>query len=94
MLLAFALVFAQLGAINHAYSHLSSTDPQGIAAKTSHPCPDCQSFSPMLAGAGAASNTLTLLHLAAETAQQTLVAPQVAAAPRHNFQSRAPPLQS
>ena len=95
LLLAFALVVAQLGAITHAYTHMRlGADPQGIAAKTSHSCPDCQSFSPLLAGAGTSSNTLTLLHLQAETAPQALLAPLVAEAPRHSFQSRAPPLQS
>ena len=94
-MLAFALVFAQLGAISHAYSHLrSGADPQGVAAKTSHTCPDCQSFSPVLAGAGAASSALTLLHLQAETAHQNLLAPLVAHSPQHAFRSRAPPLQS
>ncbi len=95
LLLAFALVFAQLGAITHAYTHLRlGADPQGIAAKTSHSCPECQSFSPLLAGAGTASSTLNLLQLRAEAAPQALYAPLVTEAPRHTFQSRAPPLLS
>ena len=95
LLAAFALVLAQLGAITHAYAHLRvGADPQGIAAKTSHSCPDCQSFSPLLAGAGTASNTLSLLQPQSATATPTLLAPIVARAPRYSFQSRAPPLQS
>ncbi len=95
VLLAFALVFAQLGAITHAYAHLrAGADPQGIAAKTSHSCPDCQSFSPLLAGAGTASHTLSLLQQQTVTAPPTLLAPIVARTPQHSFQSRAPPLQS
>lgn len=92
LLLACALVFAQLGAITHDYSHLRlGGDSQGLATKSSHSCPDCQSFSPVLAGAGAASNPLTLSHLRAETSYQTLLAPLVAHAPQHAFRSRAPP---
>lgn len=95
VLLACALVFAQLGAIRHACAHLrAGADPQGIAAKTSHGCPDCQSFSPLLAGAGTSSNTHSLLPQQAEAALPTLLAPVVARAPRHSFQSRAPPLLS
>ena len=95
LLLALTLIFAQFGAVAHDYSHLRLTgDPQGIAAKTTHSCPDCQSFSPVLGGAGAASNTLTLSHLRAETAYHVLLAPLVAHAPQLAFRSRAPPLLS
>lgn len=95
VLLAFALVFAQLGAITHAYAHLrAGADPQGIAAKASHGCPDCQSFSPMLAGAGTPANALALLQAQAASAPPTLLAPIEMRAPRHSFQSRAPPLLS
>lgn len=93
MLLALALIFAQLGAVAHDYSHLRlGSDSQGMAAKTSHSCPDCQSFSPVLGGAGAASNTLTVSHLPADTSYHLLLAPLVAHTPQHAFRSRAPPL--
>ena len=95
LLLALALVFAQFGAVAHDYSHLRlGGDSQGIAAKTSHSCPDCQSFSPVLGGAGAASNTLSVSHLRAETPYHDLLAPLVAHTPQHAFRSRAPPLLS
>jgi hypothetical protein len=95
LLLALALVFAQFGAVAHDYSHLRlNGDSQGIAAKTSHSCPDCQSFSPVLGGAGAASTSLTLSHLRADTVYQDLFPPLVAHTPQHAFRSRAPPLLS
>jgi hypothetical protein len=93
LLLALALVFAQLGAVTHGYAHLRPVGAaQGMPAKVSHGCPDCQSFAPLLASAGASSHALTLTPLQAQAIYHSFSAPLRGQAPQLAFRSRAPPL--
>lgn len=91
---ALALLLAQLGAMNHAYSHVpragaSSNQTQPLSGHEY--CGDCLNFAPLLASAGAPEGIVLALpppeptlHTAAET-----VSPQLK--PRLSFRSRAPP---
>jgi hypothetical protein len=93
VLLAFALIFAQLGAITHLYSHVRmGGDATGLAAKISHVCPDCQSFAPVLGNAGASTHTVAMASTQGATRYLLPLAPRFARAPLTAFRSRAPPL--
>jgi hypothetical protein len=55
---ALALVFAQLGAMAHAYTHVpqtraASAQPQQTSPSVHDFCSDCLNFAPLLAAAGA-----------------------------------------
>jgi hypothetical protein len=87
MLLALALVLAQTGAVMHGYSHLRASSPA-----SSHSCPDCLSFAPLLAAAGATSHSLSVAPAQSGTTYRIPVAPLSGQSPQHAFRSRAPPL--
>jgi hypothetical protein len=93
MLLVFALVLAQTGAVLHEYSHLvASHDAPASPATSSQSCPDCLSFAPVLAAAGGTSHAPTVARLQVERIYATPVAPIAGQSPQHAFRSRAPPL--
>ena len=93
VLLALALVFAQLGAITHLYSHLrAGADAGALAAKISHVCPDCQSFAPVLGSSGASTHAFAMASAQGAMLYQVPLAPRFARAPLTAFRSRAPPL--
>jgi hypothetical protein len=55
---AVALLFAQLGAMSHAYSHdaaIGSPTTHQTGASSHDPCNDCLAYAPLLAAAGAPS---------------------------------------
>ncbi len=94
LLLGFALLFAQAGALVHGYSHSHLSAPSalpGAPATAGQACPDCLSFAVVLAAAGHRSHPFA-------AARGSIGAPQAPAAPhlvglspRHAFLSRAPP---
>jgi hypothetical protein len=93
MLLALALVFAQIGAVMHGYSHLGASGETPHAPLTSgHSCPDCLSFAPLLAAAGATSHSLTVAPAQSRATYRIPVAPLRGQSPQSSFRSRAPPL--
>jgi hypothetical protein len=93
MLLALALVLAQTGAVMHGYSHLrASGETPPASPASSHSCPDCLSFAPLLAAAGATSHSLSVAPAQSGTTYRIPVAPLSGQSPQHAFRSRAPPL--
>jgi hypothetical protein len=93
---AIALLLAQLGAMNHAYSHV----PQ-VAATVQSPnpaahsiCDDCLSFAPVLSAAGSP----TLLSFVAPPARAIALRAVAASLLNHRldlaFRSRAPPVSA
>ena len=89
LVLAFALLFAQAGALLHATSHaVEQRDPAGLHTL----CTQCLSFSSVLSiapgGGGALAPALALFAIFLAC---TLVAPLVAGTPTLAFRSRAPP---
>jgi thiol-disulfide isomerase/thioredoxin len=104
VLLALALVLAQIGAVTHSYTHLrlSGGNPNSLlsangpvndsALKLNHDCSDCRSFAPVLAAAGDVGPGLGVAYVAVVSTFVALHAPTIARRPAHSFQSRAPPL--
>ena len=92
VLLAFALGFAQTGAILHGYSHLKvSAELLSTPGVGTQPCQACCSFAPMLAAAGAKNHSLHIAPAPAGALCRTPTSPLLALSPRHAFLSRGPP---
>jgi hypothetical protein len=92
IVLTIALVFAQIGALAHAYSHLKSNagNPDRAALHTSL-CGDCANFGAVLmpAGASAACVLLPIRPVCVcVDPQSTALASN---ATRHYFQAQGPP---
>ncbi|MGH8249783.1 MAG: hypothetical protein ACREVI_03635 [Steroidobacteraceae bacterium] len=89
-LLSLALLFGQLGAEAHAYSHLSG-DSQGLP-ETTQLCRACLSFAP-LQGVVGGSATVSISHACMAETFVRLDASPVPRSPAHPaFRSRAPPI--
>jgi hypothetical protein len=89
LVLAFALLFAQAGALLHATSHAAERrDTTGLHTQL---CGQCLSFSTVLAfAAGGASYVAPLQHIA-EICVGVATAPLTGHRPAAAFRSRAPP---
>jgi hypothetical protein len=92
---AIALFFAQLGAMNHAYSHL----PRSVAATAQQTnsasrdvCDDCLSFAPVLSAAGSSAALPLIEPPARITALRAVATSLVNRRPNLAFRSRAPPV--
>jgi hypothetical protein len=95
LLLAFALLFAQAGALVHGYSHSHASAPSavpGAPATAGQACPDCLSFAVVLAAAGGRSHPLTAARGSVGVPAAPATAHLAALSPRHAFLSRAPPV--
>lgn len=89
---AWALLFAQYGALAHAYSHLHSTSTSTYFLDAhGKQCADCLTFAPLLSTAGAPSSEPFIapqsVSLAPAAAADSLIARRFSAA----YSSRAPP---
>jgi hypothetical protein len=89
IILSLALLFAQLGAVAHAYSH-SNPDQIGQSHQTQL-CGQCQSGTPLLAAAGCPAQLFTLHAPDTCAVSSASSVSLIEAGPRHSFQSRAPP---
>jgi hypothetical protein len=96
LIAALALIFAQLGAMAHAYSHAPET------TSTSSPqsklgihdlCKDCLNFAPLLSAAGAPTALPFALPQPCSMAPQAQIACLVEHKSRLAFRSRAPPVK-
>jgi hypothetical protein len=87
-----ALLFAQLGAMSHAYSHDAARSASHRTAVNSHDlCNDCLAYAPLLSAAGA-PGTLPLLQPPGRgPVTSTTLGSQVELSPIPAFRSRAPP---
>jgi hypothetical protein len=92
---ALALFVAQLGAMNHAYSHV----PGANAPTTSHPtpgshdvCDDCLNFAPLLSASGAGTALPLVPPPGRAMASRAVAISRVHLYPRPAFRSRAPPV--
>ncbi len=92
MLLALALLIAQIGAVMHGYAHLSASGESRGAPASSQSCPDCLAYAPVLAAAGGTSHSPAFAQAQIGATYRTPVAPLVGYSPQHAFLSRAPPL--
>jgi hypothetical protein len=93
LILALVLALAQTGAVLHGYLHLRAAgETLPPAPVSSHPCPDCLSFAPLLAAAGATSHSLSVARAHSGTTYRIPVAPLSGQSPQYAFRSRAPPL--
>ncbi len=81
VLVVLALAFAQVGAIQHQYSH-------GTSGQV---CSDCLSFAPLLATAGGKVHWPVVACAPPAVTYPLLVAPLVGQPPQHAYRSRAPP---
>ena len=92
---AIALFFAQLGAIAHAYTHLTSTSRSNAYSQTlkvHEVCSDCLNFAPLLAPGGTPAVIPVSLQFAQSAAPQTSPASSLAHRTYLAFRSRAPPV--
>ena len=89
-LLSLALLFGQLGAEAHAYSHLSD-DSKGLP-DTAQSCRACLSFAPLASAVGGSPSAF-VVHQCATDSFVPLDEVLVPDSPSHRaFQSRAPPV--
>lgn len=92
VLLALALLFAQTGALLHAYSHhRASAELLNTSGGSGEACQACCSFAPMLAAASGKHNPLHIVPPHAGALRLVPATPLVALSPRHSFLSRGPP---
>jgi hypothetical protein len=95
LIAALALFFAQLGAMTHAYSHLSEKPPvssqQGNLGIHDF-CKDCLNFAPLLSAAGAPGLLPFALPQACRVAPQAQITCLVDLKFLLAFRSRAPPV--
>jgi hypothetical protein len=96
LIAAVVLVLAQLGAMNHAYSHVpqAAATVQGVNPAAHSICDDCLSFAPVLSSAGSPA----VLSFVAPPAR-AIALRAVAASLLNNrlclaFRSRAPPVSA
>jgi hypothetical protein len=89
-----ALLFAQLGAMSHAYSHdaaLESASTHQSGASTHDPCKDCLAYAPLLAAAGATGTLPSIQPQGRGLATRASADSLVDLSLRLAFRSRAPP---
>ena len=95
LIAALALIFAQLGAMAHAYTHVPETTSvasQQAKLGIHDLCKDCLNFAPLLSAAGAPAALPFSLPQACNLAPQAQIACLVALKSRLAFRSRAPPV--
>jgi hypothetical protein len=94
LIAALALVFAQLGAMAHAYTHApenTSVSSQQAKLGIHDLCKDCLNFAPLLSAAGAPTTLPFALPQTCSLAPQTQISCLVELKFRLAFRSRAPP---
>ena len=87
--LSLALLFAQLGTVVHANSHLR--DNPHAAPTQAQLCGQCASFAPMQNMVGSAPAVLFALHVSLDRATDLSVDASIPSAAFTAFRSRAPP---
>jgi hypothetical protein len=95
LIAALALLFAQLGAMAHAYSHVpeaTSVSAQQAKLGIHDFCKDCLNFAPLLSAAGAPTALPFSIPQACNPAPQAQIACLVELKFRLAFRSRAPPV--
>jgi hypothetical protein len=95
LIAALALIFAQLGAMTHAYSH--TPEKSLVASQQANPgihdfCKDCLNFAPLLSAAGAPVPLPLALAQACSVAPQAQITCLVNLKFLLAFRSRAPPV--
>ena len=88
VLLVFALLFAQTGALLHQYRHLRAPSAPPASGQT---CADCLSFSPLLTAAGGATHLLVISRAQNGVSYRSPSVPAFARPPQHAFLPRGPP---
>ena len=96
VLAALALLFAQLGALSHAYSHdaavASTASTHRTGAAGHDPCNECLAYAPLLCAAGAPAALPVPLPQSRGLATRTTAASLLNLDLTLAFRSRAPPL--
>jgi hypothetical protein len=87
--LSLAVLFAQLGMVVHASSHLKS-DPHAVPTQAQL-CGQCASFAPLQNMAGNAPAVLFVVHVSHARAPECAAIANVPCAAFTAFRSRAPP---
>ena len=87
--LSLALLFAQLGMVVHASTHLKS-NPHATPTQAQL-CGECLSFAPMQNMVGGAPTVVLAVHVSHDRAQEFAAVPSVPHRAFSAFRSRAPP---
>jgi hypothetical protein len=90
--LSLALLFAQLGMVLHAGSHLKA-DPHATPTQAQF-CGQCASFAPMQNMVGGAPAVLLAVHVSHDRAIDSVAVVSVPDRAFSAFRSRAPPIPS
>lgn len=86
------VLFAQLGAQAHAYSHLAkSPDPIQRNAHSSAACVECSAFAPLLTAVGSAAFPVVVAVVEPPTITASLAVGVHSASACTAYRSRAPP---
>ena len=88
--LSLALLFAQLGMVAHASTHLKQ-NPHATPTQTQL-CGECASFAPMQSMVGGAPTVLLAVHVSHDRAADCIAAISVPHRAFTAFRSRAPPV--
>jgi hypothetical protein len=88
--LSLALLFAQLGMVVHASSHLDS-DPHALPTQNQL-CGECASFSPLQNLVGGVSTVIFSVHVPHDPALESQIVASVPHRAFSAFRSRAPPV--
>ena len=92
---AVALLFAQIGAMTHAYAHLRGSDQPSVHSSlgAGHEiCGDCLNYAPLLSAAGSPASVALHLPPAPTTVVEVRHVSRAANRPLISFRSRAPPV--
>jgi len=92
LLLVVAMLFAQLGAQDHVYSHiLSALNPDAAMGATTQVCADCLAFGPLLSAAHSSAKSWDFRVCAASAPIAVSAWSLLNSLPLFAFRSRAPP---
>jgi hypothetical protein len=91
LLVVLAMLFAQLGAQVHAYSHLGATPFRAAPVGAPQMCAECLAFTPLYSAAHGAVKPEYFCHNAPDAYVAEPAGSLVKTLPLHAFRSRAPP---
>lgn len=91
LLLALSLLFGQVAAQAHVYSHFKSTTPADFSGTAGQLCSECLSSAPLLSAAGSPASPFVAVVACLATPIAAPVITRVYTARHYAFRSRAPP---
>ena len=92
LLLVLSLLFSQMGAQAHVYSHLRvAPQPTAATSVVTQVCVDCLAFAPLFSATLGSAEVCDLDYSAADSPIEVTAESLISGLPLHAFRSRAPP---